>query len=373
MRIVIVLLLACAACTNAPVQLPTADMFRQGFLDFAVFVTPDPVTVLPGINLPLRAGDRVIANCAQAYEHTLPEMTPEEQADFNANVTCIMPPDAEFQQSAQHYNRALAARGFKDDTGDYVQSAMRIACNETHTVAMSMQSNFIPRVVMNQETEEMIDVEGGGELANMALAFSVSERPCEDIAVMRDLSDPPAPEKYADRPAPNYLAATQIELAGNVLPLRPGDRLIAHCAQYYATEWPLPPAAFADVNRSHACVAVQGDIKDAAAHYLRALADAGFDRDAPWAAPHPDMNAEEATAGVYAWSGVLTRCAVDRSVRLGAVARIGRMKLLDPLTAEVWTTRRPFGGRETLLSGAETPNAALIIEFTPVMGCPASK
>lgn len=179
MRLAIPLLLAAASAGPALGQPPvTADTFRDAFIEFVVFVVPTPNAILPGIDLPIRAGDRIIANCAQAYQYTLPEMTPAEQADFNASVTCVFPPEAEFQQSIGHYSRALAERGFKDDTGDYAQSAMRIMCSEAYTVAMSIQADFIPSFVVDPETDDIIDVPGGGAVANVALTFSVSDRGC---------------------------------------------------------------------------------------------------------------------------------------------------------------------------------------------------
>jgi hypothetical protein len=172
------LLLLVGACASQPVEQPplTADDFTDMFI--ASYVTPTPATILAGLDLPLNAGDRVIANCAQAYAYTLPEMTIEEQADFNANVTCVLPPEETFDASYRHYALALRERGFRDDTGDYVQSGMRIACNDTHTVMMALQSSFVPSFTLDPETEEVVDVPGGGKLANMSLAFTVSERPC---------------------------------------------------------------------------------------------------------------------------------------------------------------------------------------------------
>lgn len=172
------LLLLAAACSSQPPEQapPTADAFTDIFI--ASYVTPTPATILTGLDLPLHAGDRVIANCAQAYAYTLPEMTVEEQADFNANVTCVYPPEDAFEASYRHYALALRERGFRDDTGDYVQSGMRIACNDTHTVMMALQSNFVPSFTLDPETEEVVDIPGGGELANMSLAFTVSARPC---------------------------------------------------------------------------------------------------------------------------------------------------------------------------------------------------
>lgn len=172
------LLLFVAACgSQPPEQAPLiADDFTDMFI--ASYVTPTPATILAGLDLPLNAGDRVIANCAQAYAYTLPEMTVEEQADFNANVTCVYPPEDAFEASYRHYALALRERGFRDDTGDYVQSGMRIACNDTHTVMMALQSNFVPSFTLDPETEEVVDIPGGGKLANMSLAFTVSERPC---------------------------------------------------------------------------------------------------------------------------------------------------------------------------------------------------
>lgn len=180
MRQGLCLLLFVSACSSAPPEEPplTADSFSDMFI--ASYVTPTPATILAGVDLPLHVGDRVIANCAQAYAYSLPEMTIDEQADFNANVTCVYPPDEAFDASYRHYALALRERGFKDDTGDYVQSGMRIACNQTHTVMMAIQSNFIPSFVVDPETEEVIDIPGGGELANVALAFTVSDRPCSD-------------------------------------------------------------------------------------------------------------------------------------------------------------------------------------------------
>jgi hypothetical protein len=179
MRLGFGLLLFAAACTSAPpppLEPLTADSFADTFI--AVYVTPSPATILPGIDLPLRAGDRVIANCAQAYAYTLPEMTIDEVADFNANVTCVYPPQDAFGQSMLHYARALSERGFEDETGDYVQSAMRIACDDAHTVIIAIQANFVPSFLVDDDTGDIIDVPGGGDLVNKSLAFSVSDRPC---------------------------------------------------------------------------------------------------------------------------------------------------------------------------------------------------
>jgi hypothetical protein len=367
------LLLFVAACgSQPPEQAPLiADDFTDMFI--ASYVTPSPATILPGLDLPLHAGDRVIANCAQAYAYTLPEMTIEEQADFKANVTCVYPPEDTFDASYRHYALALRQRGFEDNTGSYVQSGMRIVCNETHTVVIGLQSHFTPSFAIDAETEEVIDTPGGGGLANMSLAFTVSERPCERFVRMRDTSDPPPPEKYADRPAPDFLPASQIDVATAIILLRPGDRLVAYCSQYYARELKLDPYAFADFNRDSSCILVQGAIKEASAYYLQALTDAGFNKDSPWAAPHPQVSAPESQAGVYAWSGYVSRCSPRNSVRLGAVARIGAGKLIDPLTGEVWTTQGPTGGREALLQDAVTPHAVLVIHATPRMGCEISQ
>ena len=150
----------------------------------ASYVTPTPATILAGVDLPLHTGDRVIANCAQAYAYTLPEMTIDEQAEFNANVTCVYPPQESFDASYRHYALALRQRGFEDDTGDYVQSGMRIACNQTHTVVMGIQSNFVPSFVVDPETDEVIDTPGSGGLANMAASpshFSSNQHPAKSV------------------------------------------------------------------------------------------------------------------------------------------------------------------------------------------------
>lgn len=179
MRLGFGLLIFTTACTSAPpspLEPLTADSFADMFI--ASYVTPSPAAILPGIDLPLRAGDRVIANCAQAYAYTLPEMTIEEVADFNANVICVYPPQDAFEQSLVHFARALRDRGFEDETGDYVQSGMRIVCDETQTVVIAIQANFVPPFLVDDDTGAIIDVPGGGDLVNKSLAFTVSDRPC---------------------------------------------------------------------------------------------------------------------------------------------------------------------------------------------------
>jgi len=167
-----------AACSSPSSPQPlTAESFRSDFI--ASFVTPTPATIAPGLDLPLHPGDRIIANCAQAYAHELPEMTIDERRAFNASVVCVYPQQEAFDESFAFYLRQLRERGFSDDSGTYVQSAMRIACNRTHSVAMSLQSRFIPPFVFDEATGEHIDIPGGGELANIAILFSVSDRPCE--------------------------------------------------------------------------------------------------------------------------------------------------------------------------------------------------
>ncbi len=180
MRLGFGLLIFATACTSAPPPREplTADSFAEMFI--ASYVTPSPATILAGIDSPLRSGDRVIANCAQAYAYTLPEMTIDEQTEFNASVTCVYPPQDALEQSLVHYVRALRERGFQDETRDYVQSGMRIACDDTHTVIIAIQGNFVPPFMVEQDSGDIIDVPGGGELVNTSLAFSVSDRPCGD-------------------------------------------------------------------------------------------------------------------------------------------------------------------------------------------------
>jgi len=174
MRPLLGLILLATACSSPPPL--TAESFRADFI--AAFVTPTPATFAPGLDLPLHPGDRIIANCAQAYAHELPEMTIDEQREFNASVICIYPQQETFDQSFAFYLRQLRDRGFQDDSGTYVQSGIRIVCNRTHSVVTTLKSRFIPPFVFDEATGEHIDIPGGGELANSAIVFSISDRPC---------------------------------------------------------------------------------------------------------------------------------------------------------------------------------------------------
>jgi len=180
MRVLPGVCLLVAACGSSPPSAPlTADGFRSGFI--ASFVTPTPATFAPGLDLLLNPGDRIIGNCAQAYAYELPEMTIDEQRDFNASVVCVYPQQETFDQSFAFYLRQLRDRGFRDDSGTYVQSGMRIACNQTHSVVMSLKSRFIPPFAFDEATSEHIDIPGGGELSNSAILFSVTDRPCQQL------------------------------------------------------------------------------------------------------------------------------------------------------------------------------------------------
>lgn len=177
MRVWLGVFLFVAACSSPPSPEPlTAESLANDFI--ASFVTPTPATFAPGLDLSLNPGDRIIGNCAQAYAYELPEMTIDEQQDFNASVVCVYPQPEVFDQSFAFYLRQLRDRGFRDNSGTYVQSGIRIACNQTHSVVMSLQSRFIPPFVFDEAIGEHIDIPGGGELANRAILFSVSERPC---------------------------------------------------------------------------------------------------------------------------------------------------------------------------------------------------
>lgn len=178
MRLGFLTLFLSAGCASpaVPPDPLTADSFAGMFI--GSYVTPTPATILQELALPMRAGDRVIANCAQAYAYTLPEMTIEEQTEFNANVTCVYPPQDEFHESFAHYAGLLRERGFRDESGTYVQSGMFVACNQASTVMIAIQSDLVPSFIVDPASGDLIDVAGGGELVNKSLAFTVSDRPC---------------------------------------------------------------------------------------------------------------------------------------------------------------------------------------------------
>ncbi|OYX46482.1 MAG: hypothetical protein B7Y90_15470 [Alphaproteobacteria bacterium 32-64-14] len=333
------------------------------------YVTPNPATILPGIDLPLRAGDRVIANCAQAYAYTLPEMTPDEQADFNANVTCVYPQQESFDASYRHYALGLRERDFEDDTGDYVQSGLRIVCNQTHTVMLALQSQFIPRMVMDEKGDP-IEIEGGGELAHMGIAFSISDRPCERHATAaleaEITAQPPAPDGYADfiqplfvEPAPGKIGWGAFEIT-----LRPQDRVVAHCAQFYSEEISqyLTGSGFGHWNHDRRCIyPPEGELAAASAYYTQQLRGKGltgtaFATKEDSAEQYPPLR-----AGTYEWSGLYYFCDQKRVVGLDAMARFGSMVMLDPLTGEFWSTIDATGGRRERIDGALYPHQVLVM------------
>ena len=363
------LLLFAAACSSAPPEEPlTADSFTDMFI--ASYVTPTPATILAGVDLPLHTGDRVIANCAQAYAYTLPEMTIDEQAEFNANVTCVYPPQESFDASYRHYALGLRERGFEDDTGDYVQSGMRIACNQTHTVVMGIQSNFVPSFVVDPETDEVIDTPGGGGLANMALAFTVSDRPCERYAAAAlkaaIAAQPPAPDGYASFTQPLFVepAPGKISWGGFEIVLRPQDRVVAHCAQYYSEEIApyLAGSDFGHWNHYRRCIyPPEGELVAASAYYAEQLKEKGLTGTAFASKGDPAAEYPPLRAGAYEWHGVVYFCDQKRLIGLDAMARFGSMVMLDPLTGEFWSTIDATGGRRERLGDSDYPHQVLVM------------
>lgn len=367
MRYVLAFLLLGACASPSPARVPTAADFIAAFQP--QIVTPTPTVLKRGFDIPLAAGDQIIANCADVYVNELGEMTPEERLEFDAGVVCVYPQPEQFEASYRHYANALRARGFEDESGTYVQSGVRISCNQTHSVIVRPQGQFIPRSIMTN-TGEFVDIEGGGVLANMVILFSVSERPCERHTRAVKFSEPAAPDDYRDQPMPNFLdPVTRITWGDYEFRIRPEDRLVAHCAQYYREETQsLPrnptPADFAELNQRTYCIYVPQDaFNKAAAHYLAQLSVDGFAGVARRDEPDPAQSTSGSKAGARDWYGQITRCGKMNSVILGAMARHGKGTLMDVATGEFWTKLTPTGGRGEKQTGASYPGRIITVRF----------
>jgi hypothetical protein len=138
------------------------------------FVTPTPSHLFPGaVDLALAPGDRIIADCDAYFSDRLPDMDANELAEFRNNVVCVYPAPGRLQASASHYRRQLAEKGFKDDSGTNVQSAMSVFRSPRAYVSMRVEAKFIPREVMLDLDSEPIPIEGGGRLAHETLMFAL--------------------------------------------------------------------------------------------------------------------------------------------------------------------------------------------------------
>jgi hypothetical protein len=216
---------------------------------------------------------------------------------------------------------------------------------------------------------ELIEVEGGGDLANLAIMFAISERPCERHARAARFNEPPAPENYRDQPTPNFLdPAPRIMWGDYEFRLRPEDRLVAHCGQYYREETQsLPrnptPADFAELNQRTWCIYPPKDgFKVAVSHYLSQFSADGFAGFARRDTPNPADSSDFGKAGARDWYGHVTPCGPMNSVIIGAMARTGNGVMMDVTTEEFFTKLKPYGGRGAKRD-ASYPSPIITVRF----------
>lgn len=342
------------------------------------FVRPKPATFAAGLDLPLAPDDQIIANCAEVYTNELPVMTTDEQREFNKNTICVLPSEDSFDKSFVHYSRVLKDRGFKDESGTYVQSGVRISCNRTHSVVMSVMGQFTPPFVLDPRTGETKDVPNGGTMMNMALMFNVVERPCERYRQAAAYFEPAPPENYRDMPTPLFLdLQPQVKFGDYQIPLRTTDRLVSHCGQYYREEIgenipsDATPEEFARHNQLLHCIYVPpGTYAEAAAYYIAKIEADGFTRTPSRDEPNPsaDQRFPMFREGTRAWYGRVVRCNGTIAIDIGALARHGPTVLMDAGTGEFFKKRDKTGGRAAKLDGASFPNQILTIRFLSA-GC----
>jgi hypothetical protein len=367
-------LLLSAVFLSACAQQPPRTASEYLALYQPTFVSPAPQTIVKSVGLTLAPGDRVLSNCASFFADEMGELSPEDLRDFDATVTCVYPARGAMDASFAHYALEMAAKGFEPNSGTYVQSGMSIFCNRTHTIVFALRGKHVPRSFIDAQGNE-IDLPGGGSFGHETWMLSAAEQPCERYEMASGYSEPPAPDGYAARAQPDFIAADQAHIRwGNYeLPLRPGDRLVSHCAQYYREEigGNLPkdaiPEEFARYNQTFRCIYPgDGNLRAAAAHYMSVLDAAGYNRPTQLGAPRPDAGDRfpSLVAGMQEWSGVISRCGSDqKSVLVGAMARYGGMTMADPLTGEYFAKRDPSGGRARKLEGASFPHPILTIRL----------
>lgn len=368
-------LMLLGACATEPPFEPTAAYFADFYKP--EFIAPRPeVIATQGLNLPLRAGDQLLANCAEFFSDELPEMEAKDRAAFDASIACVYPPAGESMLSGQHYYRALAERGFEDDSGTYVQSGIRILCNRTHSVSIAFKGKFIPSSILD-ENGNVIEIEGGGDIAHDTLMVSVSDRPCDrykEEAILAEVrAETPAPDGYANFPQPLFVEPSPEKISWGAfeIQLRPGDRLVSHCSQYYTAEVSSTlsanptPIEYAHRNRLIRCIYVPQDgIVAASAYYAEQLRQKGLTGSPSRAAPKPDEEYPPLRAGQYEWSGRTFFCDDRRSVGMVAMAHHGPMVLLDALTGEFWSTIDQTGGRRARLDQADYPHKILALNLS---------
>lgn len=146
------------------------------------FVTPSPDALFPDtLNIPRPQDARLVADCRQYYADEMDLMSEQQAADFDQSVICFYLDTPEDQAAFRVLLQSLNDQGFEDQSGTYVQSAMRIFCNLEYTLVAGIKAKFVPRDVMIDDggQRRLVDIEGGGRLVHTSMMMLASDTPCE--------------------------------------------------------------------------------------------------------------------------------------------------------------------------------------------------